>query len=71
MLWTNEKSRDLSLRWVSDEYPEMNVMDEREIARFEFKMSFGWISYIAQGRRIRETMKPPQQGRIHRIQDGG
>ena len=27
---------------------ETDVRDEHDFARFEFKMSFGWISYIAQ-----------------------
>ena len=25
----------------------MNFMDKQDLAKFQFKMSFGWISYIA------------------------
>ena len=32
----------------SDWATETNVMDERDFTKFEFKMRFGWISYIAQ-----------------------
>ena len=37
----------LCAKFQNDLTTEMDVMDERDFARFEFKMSFGWISYIA------------------------
>ena len=38
----------LSAKFHSDWIPQMDVMDERSFARFEYMMSFGRISYIAQ-----------------------
>ena len=38
----------LCAKFQADWTIETDVMDERDFARFEFKMSFGRISYITQ-----------------------
>ena len=44
----------LCAKLQNDLATEMHVMDERDFVRFEFKMSFGRIIYIAQSHRLRD-----------------
>ena len=46
----------LCAKFQNDWMIETDGMDERDFTRFEFKMSFGWISYIAQHPRVSKAM---------------
>ena len=44
--------------WNFAQSTALDVMDERGFAKFEFKMSFAWISYIAQNPRLLARSRP-------------
>ena len=50
--WNFAQSTAVSMLCAKFQYDltfEMHILDERDFVKFEFKVSFGWISYITQG----------------------